>query len=142
MDAREYLHQAYRLDQEIDSNMRELERWRELSVSISSPPFGERIPSARNNTDAAFVRCLEAIEEMEAEINERVNLLVALRKQIRETIDSVINADKRMILRYRYLHDMNWSQIGNELHIDRTTARRWHDEALEEVILPKDPITL
>lgn len=41
MKAKEYLHQAYRLDKRIQSNIEEMERLRELSTSVSSP-VGER----------------------------------------------------------------------------------------------------
>ena len=37
MTAKEYLHQAYRLDQKINSDIEELSSLREMSGSISSP---------------------------------------------------------------------------------------------------------
>ena len=55
MKAKEYLHQAYRLDKRIQSNIEEMERLRELSTSVSSPSWGERIQTQRH-TDALFVR--------------------------------------------------------------------------------------
>lgn len=59
MKAKEYLHQAYRLDKRIQSNIEEMERLRELSTSVSSPSWGERIQTQRH-TDALFVRYLES----------------------------------------------------------------------------------
>ena len=37
MTNKEYLHQAYRLDHKINSDIEELKRLREMSGSISSP---------------------------------------------------------------------------------------------------------
>ena len=142
MDAKEYLHQAYRLDERIDLDMAELERLRQMSVSVASPQFGERVPGTRDNSDAAFVRCLEKIQELEDEVNEEVELMIALREQIQETINGIDNVDERMILWYRYLHNMSWTQIGNRIHVGSSTVRRWHDSALEEIVLPKNPIFL
>ena len=48
MKAKEYLHQAYRLDKRIQSNIEEMERLRELSTSVSSPSWGERIQTQRH----------------------------------------------------------------------------------------------
>ena len=69
MKAKEYLHQAYRLDKRIQSNIEEMERLRELSTSVSSPSWGERIQKGRH-TDALFVRYLERIEELQIKIND------------------------------------------------------------------------
>ena len=48
MKAKEYLHQAYRLDKRIQSNIEEMERLREISTSVSSPGWGERIQTQRH----------------------------------------------------------------------------------------------
>ena len=60
MTAKEYLSQAYRLDQRIDSNISEITRLREMACGISSPSWEEKVQTSRN-TDAPFVRCLEKI---------------------------------------------------------------------------------
>ena len=39
MTAKEYLSQAYRLDQRIDSNIAEITRLREMACGISSPSW-------------------------------------------------------------------------------------------------------
>lgn len=42
MKTKEYLNQAYRLDQRINSDLTELERLRMMSTSISSPSWEEK----------------------------------------------------------------------------------------------------
>ena len=37
---------------------------------------------------------------------------------MREVIDAVQNTDEQMVLRYRYIHNMTWEQIGAELKAD------------------------
>ena len=64
MTAKEYLSQAYRLDQRIDSNIAEITRLREMACGISSPSWEEKVQTSRN-TDAPFVRCLEKIMDLE-----------------------------------------------------------------------------
>ena len=43
MTAKEYLSQAYRLDQRIDSNIAEITRLREMACGISSPSWEEKV---------------------------------------------------------------------------------------------------
>ena len=123
MKVKEYLGQAYRLDQRINSDIEELGNLREMSSSISSPTWEERVQTSRN-TDAPFVRSVFKIMELEDKINAEIDNLVELKKQIRMVIDEVSNTDERMVLRYRYIHNLTWEQIGDELHADRTTVYR------------------
>lgn len=137
MTPKEYLKQAYRLDHRINSDIAELSRLREMSTSISSPSLGEKVQTNRN-TDAPFVKCLERIYSLEEKINEEIDLLVNLKEEIRSVIDMVSNTDERMVLRYRYIHNYTWEQIGDVLGADARTVRRWHGQALGHVTLPEN----
>lgn len=141
MTAKEYLRQEYRLDQKISSDLEEVASLREMSASVSSPQLTERVQTSKN-TDAPFVRALEKIIDLEEHINKEVELLMELKKEIRVVITTVEDTDERMVLKYRYVHNYTWEQIGNELHADARTVRRWHGKALQHVILPENPITI
>lgn len=117
MTAKEYLRQAYRLDQKISSNLEEVASLREMASSVSSPQLAERI-------------------------NKEIDLLMELKKEIRAVITMVEDTDERMVLKYRYVHNYTWEQIGNELHADARTVRRWHGKALQHIILPDNFITI
>lgn len=107
MTAKEYLHQAYRLDHKINSDIEELQKLREMSCSISSPQLGDRVQSSRSQ-EAPFVRCVEKILDLEKKINEEIDLFVDLKKEIRSVIERVENTDEQMVLRYRYIHNLTW----------------------------------
>lgn len=141
MTAKEYLRQAYRLDQKINSDLEEVAALREMASSVSSPQLSERVQTSKKG-DAPFVRCLEKIIELEDKINKEIDLLVELKKEIRMVITTVEDTDERMVLKYRYVHNYTWEQIGNELHADARTVRRWHGKALLHVVLPENPITV
>ena len=74
MTAKEYLHQAYRLDHKINSDIEELGRLREMAASISAPQLGDKVQTSRN-TDAPFVRSIEKIIELENKIKEQNKIL-------------------------------------------------------------------
>ena len=141
MTNKEYLHQAYRLDHKINSDIEELRRLREMAGSISSPQWGERVQSSRN-TDAPFVRSIEKIIILEEKINKEIDTLVDLKEQMRDVIAGVENTDEQMVLRYRYIHNYTWEQIGDELNADKATVWRWHKTALSNVVLPEKPIII
>lgn len=141
MTAKEYLRQAYRLDHRINSDIAEMERLQEMAGSVGSPGFKEHYNPNRPS-EAPFVRCLEKVWDLEQKINSEIDRLIDLKAQMREVIATASNADEQMVLRYRYIHNMTWEQIGDELHADRTTVYRWHNSALNHVTLPEDPIRI
>lgn len=141
MTVKEYLRQAYRLDQKISSDLEEVSALREMASSVSSPQLSERIQTSRKK-DAPFVRSIEKIIDLEERINKEIDLLVELKKEIRTVITTVEDTDERMVLKYRYIHNYTWEQIGNELHADARTVRRWHGSALQHVTLPENPISI
>ena len=57
-------------------------------------------------------------------------------------IEAVSDPNERMVLRYRYIHNMTWERIGDELHAGETSIRRWHASALAHVVLPENPIII
>lgn len=141
MTSKEYLRQAYRLDQRINSDIEEVGRLRSMASSVSSPSLGERVQTSHNG-DAPFVRSIEKIIELEHKIDQEIDLYVNLKDQIRTVIAKVEDPNEQLVLRYRYVHNYTWEQIGDRLYADRTTVYRWHSNALRHVSLPDDPIVI
>ena len=46
----------------------------------------------------------------------------------------------QMVLKYKYLEGKTMKQIGDMLNVDRRTVYRWHDKAIEQIVLPEDAI--
>ena len=141
MTSKEYLRQAYRLDHRINSDISEMDRLRLMACSVSSPGFEERYNPNRA-TEAPFVRSLEKVWELRQKIDDEIDRFIDLKEQMREAIAKVTDVDEQMVLRYRYLHNKTWEEIGNELHADRTTVYRWHGMALKHFKVPDQPINI
>lgn len=135
MTAKEYLQQAYRLNELIDSDVHELERLRDLAGRISSPNFGERVQSSRN-LDAPFAKYLGDIMEMEEKIQKELCRLVVLKKQILSALENVTNREERLLLTYRYLDNESWEQIAVDLSVSMSTVHRIHASALRNFPVP------
>ena len=141
MTPKEYLRQANRLDQRINSDIEEVGRLRQMATSVSSPILGERVQSSHSG-DAPFARSIEKMILLEHHIDEEIDLYVDLKEQIRQVISRIDDPDEQMVLRYRYIHNMTWEQIGDKLFSDRSTVYRWHERALRHVKVPENPIII
>ena len=142
ISAKEYLQQAYRLDQRINSHIREKEELRSMATSLSSPRMKEDAVQTSKSGDPSFVKALEKMWEMEEQIDAEIDKLVDLKQQIHQVISMVEKIDAQMVLRYRYIHNYTWEQIGDKLLADRRTVIRWHDTALKQVMVPEKPIII
>ena len=141
MTVKEYLGQAYLLDQRIKSDTMEYEELRMMSQTISSPGFEEHY-NATKNTDAPYIRTLEKMMDMENKLMEEMSVLLELKQQIREVIGKIEKPEFQMVLKCRYIHNMTWSAIADSLMADIRTVQRWHDKAICKVKIPQNAINL
>ncbi len=136
MTAQQYLSQAYRLDQRIQLDQAELDNLKTLAASVGSPGFDEH-NNPNRPTDAPFVKTLEKIWEMEQKISKELSQLIFLKQEILIVLSKVSDVDERLVLTYRYLKNMSWSEISIELGVSDRTIRRWHERALTHVVVPE-----
>lgn len=136
MTAKEYLKQSYRLNELINSDLEELQNLRDLSKSISSPVYEEKISGTRN-TDPPFVRYVGKIIDLEKQIQQEVDRLVKLKSDIREAINQMQNIDEKLLLRYRYINFLNWEEICVNLNVSMRTVHRLHSSALQDLKVPQ-----
>lgn len=141
MTVKEYLRQAYRLENKIKLQRRRIEELEEMKTSVSSPGFEEHYNASRN-TDAPYVKIVERITEYQCKQEIRMQQLLDLKEQIRDCIDKIDNPDECLVLEHRYIYNMPWSEIGNELYADERTVRRWHNRGISHFRLPDNPIII
>lgn len=99
MTAKQYLSQAYRLNERINSDLSELDRLRDLATSLSSVNYdGIRVSSTRS-TEAPFEKTICKIIDAEKKINAEIDRLVDLKAEIS-------GATMSLLLKYRYRY---WS---------------------------------
>ena len=98
MTVKEYLHQAYRLDQKIKSDTMEVQNLRVMAGSVSAIQYDKDRVQTSRSTDAPFIRTLEKMWDLENKIAAELETLSDLKKQIREVIEAVPDTDERMVL--------------------------------------------
>lgn len=131
MTARDYLGQAYRLDQRINSKLEQVERLRALARRTTVAFGGERVTHSRNVSamEDAVLRLMKAEEVL----NREIDRFVDIKQEIQQTIDMVADPDCRLLMEFRYLAMKRWSDVAGEMGICRTYANRIHEKALAMV---------
>lgn len=132
MTAKEYLKQVYLLDKQIQVEVKTLEQLRDMRGVIQGCSYGEKIGTNPNrNLEAPFIRTIEKIWELEEKINAQITKLVSLQSEINEAIDQMEDPAEKLLLKYRYLNDMDWYNIADKLDISVRTVHRIHTTALQ-----------
>ncbi len=136
MTAKEYLSQAFHLDQFINSKLMQVQSYRELATKTTSV-----IADARRADSPELQRTAELVARIvdaEAEINEAIDELVDLKREIAHVIGEVENRECRLLLELRYLCFQPWEQIAVALGYSIQHTYRMHGLALDAVNIQKD----
>ena len=141
MDAKEFFSQTRYLDQLIEEDIRQLQNLRNTATLLRSPGFDQHYNPNRP-TEAPFVKSLERVWAVEEQLKDSIHKLTTLKAQIMQAIETVPDREDRLLLKYRYLDNLTFEQIGSILHMDRSTAYRACERALTLVKVPDDAICL
>ena len=131
MTAKEYLSQAYRLDEQINCKIEQLSTLNDMATKATSTLTG--MPHNPNKATSTLENAITKIVDLQREINDDIDRLVDLKAEITKVIKSVDDVDQRFILEKRYLCWTPWPEIAVELNISNRWLYRLHDMALEKV---------
>lgn len=134
MTAKEYLSQAFHIDQRISSKLSQVMRLREAATSCTATLSDMPRPDSPSRQQMADTIC--KIVDLEREINEDIDRLVDLKAEARRAINAVSDPDQQLILELRYLCYKPWSEIMTELGYSEPTIYRLHGEALKKNLVP------
>ena len=131
MTAKEYLGQAYRLDQRINSKLEQVASLNELATKCTWALTGmPRNPNRRTSTMAEVVA---KIVDLQTEINHDIDRLIDLKREMVMLIKSVDNTECQTLLELRYLCFKTWEQIAVDMGYTIDNVYRIHRKALSVV---------
>ncbi len=136
MTAKEYLGQAYRLDQRINSKLEQVMSLRDLATKATST-LSDVAPSGTRNVhrmEAIIVK----IVDLENEINRDIDNLVDLKREMVSVIKAVTDPELQTLLELRYLCFKSWEQIAVEMEYSIQHIFRLHDKSIKEIVLPPE----
>ena len=134
MTARDYLSQAYRLDQRINSKLEQVESLNGLATKVNSTLSG--MPKNPNRATSAMADTVTKIITLQAEINNDIDRLVDLKREMVAVIKAVVNTECQTLLELRYLCFKSWEQIAVEMDYTVRNVHLLHNEALNAVVVP------
>ena len=135
MTSKEYLEQAFRLDQRINSKLEQVMSLRGLATKATATIHdmpGAATPNVHKMSDLVC-----KIVDLEEEINAEIDTLVDLKREIMAAIRLVEDPELRLILELRYLCFRSWKDIATDTRCSIRTVYRLHDQALENFEVPK-----
>lgn len=136
MTNRQYFEQAILLDQRINSYQQELDQLRTMATGISSPVYGGGRVQTPSAHEAPFVKYVDRFIAFEEKINAEIDALYALKIEMEEVINELPTKEEQLVLRYRYICNMTWKEVGARLNVDQRTAQRWNEMALAHAVQP------
>ena len=128
MRAEEFLSRAYRLAQQIQSKVDQLGRLR-ACICGTGVRYGDvKVQSSRQ--DSRVENAVVKILEEERAINEEIDRLVAIKREIREVINQVDDVTCRLLLEKRNLLFETWPKICLDMQISERWAQTRHKDAV------------
>ncbi len=134
MTVEEYLSQARLLDNRINAKIQQVASLNDLATSATATLSG--MPHSPNRASSKMADAVVKIVDLQHEINDDIDRLVDLKREIMRLIKAIPNAEYQLILEKRYLCFMTWEQIAVDMGYSIQHVYRLRDKALKQVQLP------
>lgn len=135
MNVKEYLGQAYRIDQRINSKLEQVASLRELATKATSTLSDMPFSGTRNIHSMEGI--ITKMVDLETEINQDIDTLVDLKREIVSLIKQIQNTEFQTLLELRYLCFRTWEQIAVDLGYSSKHVFYIHDKAVALIKIPK-----
>ncbi len=131
MDAKEYLKLAWKVDQQIDDKIEQINILKELSEKTTAVLSDMPGKSTRNihSREEVIARMMDSEESL----NQEVLKLIEIRENVRAAIAGVENVECRMLLEERYLCYHGWNEIAEDMGYSLDNVYKLHRKALKEI---------
>ncbi len=133
MTSKEYLRQAYRLDQRINSKLEQIQSLNELATKCTSTLTG--MPRNLSRSTSTMADAVAKIIRLQDEINRDIDHLVDLKRDMVSAIKAVDNTEYQTLLELRYLCFKTWEQIAVAMGYNVRHVYRLHVEAVENIVV-------
>ena len=134
MTAKEYLGQAYRLDQRINSKLEQVLSLRDLTTKATATMSD--MPGGGSRNVYKMQDIIGKIIDLENEINADIDQLVDLKRDIVTIIKAVENPEYQTLLELRYLCFKTWEQIAVYMGYELRYLHKLHQRALNTCNVP------
>jgi DNA-directed RNA polymerase specialized sigma subunit len=130
VDAKEYLSQAFQLDQRINSKLEQVSMLRDLALKTTSVLQDDKVQSTKQQSP--MENALVKLISLEEEINDDIDQLIDLKRELATFVDEIENPSHRLLLELRYLSGNTWEEVAVLMGYDVRWVYRLHRKALKE----------
>ena len=134
MTAKEYLGQAYRIDQRINLKMEQVASLRALATKATAT-YSD-MPKGYGNVHSGE-NVIVKIIDLENQMNEDVDELVNLKQEVVGAINAIPHPEQRLVLELRYLSFKTWDEIAEEMGYGVDNVFKLHKKALNSLVVPE-----
>ena len=131
-EAKQYLRQYELINCRIDTKIEQQRRLRDIasSVSITYNNIGGTSVPGYNSRTATIVEKIILLEE---EINNDIDIMLQLERQLIDIINAVPDGPMMRLLTLRYVSLLSFDAIASQLHYSIRHTLRLHGRALQKV---------
>ena len=124
MNVKQWLNRARNIDREIDQLLKQKEDTYDRILKVTASYDGETITGTRDPHK------FDSVIALEAEIDRKIDNLVAVKKEILSAIYEVKDGNLREVLFLRYIQGLTFEQIAVNLHYSWRWTCTLHGRAL------------
>lgn len=116
------LNQIHYINIELKRLEEEKLRLENMSLVKSQQITG--LPGGGGGSHDKIADYVSELADVKTMIEIKIKELFVVRKKVERYIDTIDDAETRLIVRLRAINNMRWEDIGDELGMDRRTASR------------------
>jgi len=128
MTTKEYLGQAYRLDQRIQSKKSQIIMLENMAMNCTSAITG--MPRNPSSSVSQMADAVDKLVDIKNELNDELATLLNLKISLLEIIRCVQNIEYQLILEKRYLCYQPWETIAADLNYSVSWVLKLHGKSL------------
>ena len=125
-----FMSRAFRLEEQVQSKLQQIERLRSMASRVTSNTANEPVSHTRDVTEMqdAVIRIMEEEEILKT----RIKMLMDVKEQIRDVIEQVDDVTLQLILEKRYLLYESIKEIAADMGYTYRWTEKKHKKALQE----------
>lgn len=135
MNTKEYLSQAFRLNERINSKLEQIQSLNDLATNCSA--VISDMPRNPNRSGSPMADAIIKIISLQDEINDDIDKMVDLKRELVSVVKEVKDVECQILLELRYLCFHSWEDIAVEMGYTVRNIHYLHKQALRLLVVPK-----
>lgn len=135
MSTKEYLSQAFRLNERINSKLEQIQSLNDLATNCSA--VISDMPRNPNRGGSPMADAIIKIISLQEEINDDIDKMVDLKRELVSVVKEVKDVECQILLELRYLCFHSWEDIAVEMGYTVRNIHYLHKQALRLLVVPK-----